>query len=457
MPASSYAEHFRKNFNLAYPVMLSQLGHVMVGVADSVMVGRLGAEPLAAVSLGNSLFNVALMFGIGMSYAITPLVALADGEGDHRKSTDILKHGFLINLITGILLFAILVGGSFGLYYLNQPFEVVSLAIPYFIIISISLIPFMIFQTYKQFAEGLSVTKQAMYIIIGTNLINIFLNYLLIYGKMGLPAMGLNGAGWATLIARVILVMAMAFYIHKSSRYIVYLKGFFFKNFSKDAFKKMLKIGVPTGMQFIFEVGAFSFAAIMMGWLGATSLAAHQIALSLAAISYMMATGISAAATVRVGNQLGRRDFLNMRVAGNSAFIMGAIFMTLSCIIFIIGRDFLPTLYINEMDVVEIASSLLIIAAFFQISDGVQVVGLGALRGMGDVKIPTLITLIAYWVLGLPIGYILSFYYDLGPEGIWYGLFTGLSSAAILLLTRFQYLSRKQIAKSQTKAKIVGC
>lgn len=442
MLVSSYAEHFRKNFHLAYPVMLSQLGHVMVGVADSIMVGRLGAEPLAAVSLGNSLFNIALMFGIGISYAITPLVALADGEGAHHQSTEILKHGSLINFFTGMLLFTLLVGSTYGFYYLNQPTEVIDLAIPYFLIISVSLIPFMIFQTYKQFAEGLSVTKQAMYIIIISNLVNIILNYILIFGKMGMPALGLNGAGWATLISRIILLMIMAVYIHKSTRYTIYLRNFVLQNFSKGSFKKMLKIGIPTGMQFIFEVGAFSFAAIMMGWLGATSLAAHQIALNMAAISYMMATGISAAATVRVGNQLGRKDYFNMRRAGFSAFIMGIIFMAMAGLIFIIGRDFLPTLYINEMDVIEVASSLLVIAAFFQISDGVQVVGLGALRGMADVKIPTFITLIAYWILGLPIGYILSFKFNIGPEGIWYGLLIGLSSAGILLSLRFHFISK---------------
>lgn len=443
MLSRQYSEHFRKNFLLAYPVMLSQLGYVMVGVADSVMVGRLGAEPLAAASLGNSIFSVALMFGIGISYAISPLVALADGEGDHRQSAGILKHGLLINLVVGTTLFLIVPSASFILYLLNQPQEVVNLAIPYIGIISFSLIPFMFFQSYKQFAEGLSVTKQAMYIIIASNVLNVILNYILIYGELGMPALGLNGAGWATFISRVVMAVAMVLYIYKSSRYLIYIRNFSFRNFSKKIIIKMLKIGIPTGMQFIFEVGAFSFAAIMIGWSGATALAAHQIALSLAAVSYMMATGISAAATVRVGNQLGRNDIFNLRLAGFTTFAMGAAFMTISCIIFLVGREFLPSLYINEQDVIQLAASLLIIAAFFQISDGIQVVGLGALRGMGDVKIPTLITLIAYWVLGLPIGYLLSIPLELGPRGIWYGLLIGLSTAAVMLFTRFNYISKK--------------
>lgn len=447
MISQQYKEHFRKNFLLAYPVMLSQLGHILVGVADSVMVGTLGAEPLAAVSLGNSIFSVAMMFGIGISLAISPLVALADGEGNHQQSSEFLKHGLVLNLAVGVGLFLLLLGGSYILNFLGQPEDVVALAIPYLFIISLSLLPFLFFQGFKQFAEGLSQTKQAMYIIIASNLLNIFLNYLLIFGNWGMPNLGLNGAGWATLISRIVMAIAMVSYIYLSIRYKVFLTNLKFKDFSRNVFSKLLKIGVPTGMQYIFEVGAFGFAAIMVGWSGATALAAHQIALSLAAISYMMATGISAAATVRVGNQLGRNDIENMRRAGFSSFIMGGGFMAISCIVFLVGKDFLPTLYINETEVIKSASLLLIIAAFFQISDGIQVVGLGSLRGMGDVKIPTLITLVAYWVLGLPIGYVLSRYFELGPQGIWYGLLIGLSTAAILLLLRFDFISKQYFSK----------
>lgn len=295
----NFKDNFSRTFYLAYPVMLSQLGQVLVGVADSMMVGRLGAEPLAAASLANSIFFVVLMFGIGVSMAITPLVAMADGNDNPKKISRIFNHGFVINMLTGFMLFLIIVFFSPMLNFLNQPKEVVVLAIPYLAIITLSLLPFMFFQTFKQFAEGLSQTKQAMYITLLCNALNVFLNWIFIYGKLGIPAMGLNGAGWATLISRVIMGMAIAYYVWKSKRYKPFELSFGFKNLNFPMVSKLLKIGVPTGFQFIFEVGAFSSAAIMMGWIGVNALAAHQIAINLASISYMMASGLSAAAMVR--------------------------------------------------------------------------------------------------------------------------------------------------------------
>ncbi|MDN5203437.1 MATE family efflux transporter [Fulvivirgaceae bacterium BMA10] len=444
----TYRQHFKKNITLAYPVMLSQFGHVMVGVADSVMVGRVGVESLAAASLANSIFHLLMMFGIGISYAITPLVAQADGENDYKKSGNLLKHGLLANSFSGLTLVVIITSSTFILHYLNQPAEVVKLAIPYLGIIGLSIFPFMLFQTFRQFAEGLSLTRQAMYVTIGANVINIALNYVLIFGKLGFDPMGLNGAGLATLISRILMVILMGSFIYFAPRFRPYLKGLQFKNFEKKIVRKLLGIGVPVGLQFIFEVGAFAFAAIMAGWLGADALAAHQIAISMVSISYMTASGISAAATIRVGNQLGMKDIFTMRRAGFTTFIMAGIFMTACGLIFITLNDFLPTLYIDDQQVIRVASSLLIIAAFFQISDGIQVVGLGALRGMADVKMPTIITLVAYWVLGLPIAYLLGFILDFGMEGIWYGLLIGLSVAAILLFTRFSYISKKLLLKS---------
>ncbi|MBS9522834.1 MATE family efflux transporter [Litoribacter alkaliphilus] len=453
MTQLTYKEHFNRTFNLAYPVMLSQLGQVLVGVADSMMVGRLGAEPLAAASLANSIFFVVLMFGIGVSMAITPLVAAADGKGSRKRIAKLFKHGFVINMFSALVLFLIIVMAAPSLGYMNQPEEVVRLAIPYLGIITLSLIPFMFFQTFKQFAEGLSQTKQAMFITIFCNLINVFLNWVLIYGKLGFPEMGLNGAGWATLISRVLMGLIMWYYVWHSKRYTEYKIGFGFKKLSFPMISKMLKIGVPTGFQFIFEVGAFSAAAIMMGWIGVNALAAHQIAINLASISYMMASGLSAAAMVRVGNQLGRNDIKTLREAGFTIFGMVALFMLCFAFIFIVFRNFLPTLYIDELPVIEMTASLLIIAGFFQLSDGIQVVGLGALRGMSDVKVPTLVTLVAYWVMGLPLGYLFAFVFNMQEKGIWYGLLIGLTSTGVMLLWRFHKLSDKLL--KETKAPVL--
>lgn len=438
-----FKDNFDKTFTLAYPVMLSQLGQVMVGVADNIMVGRLGAVPLAAASLANSIFFVVLMFGIGISMAVTPMVAAADGEGKTGKIGRLLNHGFVINTVSSFLLFLFILAVSPVLKLINQPQEVVVLAIPYLLIITFSLLPFMFFQTYKQFIEGLSQTKQAMFITVVFNLLNIGLNWLLIYGNWGFPELGLNGAGWATLISRVFMAWALYIYVTKSNRYKNYIRGLRLKQIRLTIIKKMLGIGIPTGLQFIFEVGAFSTAAIMMGWIGVNALAAHQIAINLASISYMMASGLSAAAMVRVGNQLGKRDISKLREVGFSIFGMVTVFMSVFAILFLLLKNYMPLLYIDDPLVIKMAASLLIIAGIFQISDGLQVVALGALRGLSDVKIPTLVTLLAYWVVGLPLGYFLAFKLHWNELGIWIGLLIGLTLTAIMLLYRFNSLSSK--------------
>ncbi|MEM6844863.1 MAG: MATE family efflux transporter [Bacteroidota bacterium] len=442
MSTQSYRFHIKKTFLIAYPVMLSQLGHILVGVADSIMVGDLGTQPLAAVSLANSLFGLVLMFGIGLSIAITPLVAAADGEGNTQQIGRVFQHGAIINILSGFVFCGLVIGGGQLLPYMNQPPVVVDFTVPYLNLLAYSLIPFMVFQTFRQFAEGLSFTRTAMLITLSANLVNVGLNYLLIYGYWGLPQLGLNGAGVATLIARILMAVAMAFYVLRAGWFPPVARHL--SSFNRLLITHMLKIGVPTGLQYIFEVGAFSAASIMMGWLGAKALAAHQIALNLAAISYMVATGLAAAATVRVGNQLGKRDFLNLRRVGFSALLMSLVLMSASALAFITLNKWLPSLYIDELPVIELASSLLIIAAFFQLSDGVQAVALGALRGMADVKIPTIITLIAYWVIGLPSGYGFAFGLGWGAQGVWVGLLLSLTIAAVLLTIRFHRVSRQK-------------
>lgn len=443
MTKQNYKEHLKKNFNLAYPVMLSQLGHMMVNVADSVMVGQLGVLPLAGVSLANAIFHVVLTFGIGISYAITPLVAAADGEDNTEKSAEYLKHAIVINTIAGVIIFAAVLLSSNVLFHLDQPQDVVEAAIPYLNILAFSMIPLMLFQTLRQFMEGLSQTKQAMVIIIGSNIINIGLNYVLIYGKLGFAPMGLNGAGWASFIARIALVLAMFAFVYYHKNFRKYRLGFRLRNFNKSIMKKMIGIGLPAGFQFAFEVGAFNVALIMIGWMGKSAIAAHQIAINLASISYMMASGLSAAATIRVGNQLGRKDIPTLRSAVFTIYGMVITFMVFCALIFFFGRFFLPSLYVDDEAVIGMASSLLIIAGFFQVSDGMQVVSLGALRGLEDVKIPTVLTFIAYWVLALPLGYIMAFKMGLGIEGIWYGLLIGLSIVAAVMFVRFNRLTSR--------------
>lgn len=455
----SYKDNFAKTLKIAYPVMLSQIGHILVGIIDSLMVGQLGPEPLAASSFANSVFSVFLMFGIGLSFGITPLVAQADGKQDEGTITRVLRQGIILCIVAGLVLFLGLWLVYYALPYLGQTEQVVTLGEPYYLIIAGSIIPLIIFQSFKQFAEGLSVTKQMMFITIGANLLNVAFNYVLIFGHLGFPELGLNGAGWATLISRIFMMMAACWFVFKGRPFTRFRDGFKLLKAKAGYFKPMLQIGIPAGTQFLFEVGAFSMAAVMMGWLGDKELAAHQIAIGLVALSYMAATGISAASTVRIGNLIGRSDGTNLFRTGNANFALSLFVMSACAVIFVLIHDIVPGFYIDDGEVIRIAGSLIVIAGFFQLSDGVQVVGLGNLRGMSDVKVPTVITLVAYWGLAMPVSYVFGFMLGFGPEGIWYGLLTGLTTAAILLYFRFRRLSKKKAAdfqKSETESNPSG-
>jgi MATE family multidrug resistance protein len=307
----------------------------------------------------------------------------------------------------------------------------------------LGMIPLCIFSGFKQFAEGLSFTRIAMVITIGANLINVALNYALVFGYWGFPKMGMMGSCWASFISRVIMALAMFAYVYWNKQFKAYWKQFNFKNISKQIVKNILSIGVPSGMQWVFEIGAFSFAVIMMGWISPQAQAAHQIAVSMASVTYMMVSGLSAATSVRVGNKFGIKDMQGVRIACFSALFMVLTFMSISAICFILFKDLLPVFFNTDAEVKGLASSLLVIAAFFQLSDGLQAVELGALRGIQDVKVPTFIALAAYWIIGLPMSYVFAFVWNIGIQGIWYGLALGLSVAAILLFLRFNYVSKR--------------
>jgi MATE family multidrug resistance protein len=419
------------------------LGQVMTGVADSIMIGWTGTTPLAASSFANIFFSIPLFFGIGVSYAITPLVAQAEGAKDTNKIISTLKNGTLINLVTGFVLVGLIFLIEPFMYSMGQPEEVVTLGVPYLNIIAISIIPAMIFQTYRQFAEGLQRTRVAMIIVVLSNLINIALNYVFIFGHYGFPAMGINGAGWATLIARIIMALSMMAYVFYGKKFQAFTAGFSIGNYSRALISKMLHIGLPAGSLFIFEAGAFGFSAIMMGWLGTTTLAAHQIAINLATISYMITSGMGAAATIRVGNFWGQRDRSNLRAAAFTMIGMAGVLMLAWAMLFVFGRHLLPSLYIDDPAVIKITATLLIIAAFFQLSDGIQVVTAGALRGLQDVKVPSLLVFISYWVIALPLGYWLAFPLAMGANGIWIGLSVGLTLTAAAMIVRFNRLSKE--------------
>ena len=441
-----FKKHIISTFQLAYPVIIGQLGIIMMGVVDSLMVGKLGAAPLAAAALGNSITFIVLIIGIGVSMAVTPLVAIAVGAHNFEDCGIYFRQSLLVNSIFSILLAVLIFFAADLIKYFDQPLEVQFQAESYMRILGFSSVPLMLFQTYKQFIEGLSVMRPAMIIALLANIINAFTNWLLIFGNWGFPALGLDGAGWATFASRGFMALAIIGFVMNNKFFKQYDVSFHFRSINWPVIKKILSLGLPSGFQYFFEVGAFSFAVIMVGWLGTQQQAAHQIAINLASISFMAVLGISAAGSIRVGNAVGKKDITETRRAGFTASFLGASIMFLSGIIFIFFRNFLPTLYVNDEVVISYASSLLIIAALFQISDGTQAVGIGILRGLTDVKIPTAITFIAYWIVGLPIGYLLGFNFELGVQGVWIGLLLGLTTSAILLTLRFNSRSKQIIS-----------
>jgi len=451
---SVYSREFKYNLKLAYPVMIGMLGHTFVQFIDNVMVGQLGTAELAAISLGNSFVFIAMSIGIGFSQAITPLIAEADGAKKDNDISTIFEHSFLICIILGLLLFLIVFFNRGLLYYMNQPMEVVELASPYLFWVSFSLISIVTFQSFRQFADGLSFTKAAMYSTLIGNLINVVLNFILIFGFWIFPKLGVEGAAIGTLISRLCMLLFIVFYLKMHKRMSKYISKFLPSKLQINRVKKILYLGFPSALHSFFEVAFFISAVWMSGLIGKNSQAANQIALNVSSMTYMVALGVGVAAMIRVGNQRGMMNFKKLRQVALSTLFLIIIIDTIFCAIFLIFNDSIPLLYldpnnpINSADVNEvlnIASRLLIIAGVFQLFDGIQAVVLGALRGMQDVNKPALIIFLSYGVIGFPISFYLGFYSSFEMVGIWIGLLLGLFSSSLFLFLRFNYLSNRII------------
>lgn len=461
MNLSVYTKEFSNTVRLAYPVVLGMLGHTLIGVVDNIMVGRLGTAELAAVSLGNSLVFIAMSVGIGFSTAITPIVAQGDAAKDSNAVRSAFHHGLLLCTVLGLLLFGVVTLGKPLMMLMHQPTEVVALARPFIDWVGFSLIPMVIFQGYKQFADGMSLTKYAMYAVIFSNVIHVGLNFMLIYGFWIFPKLGILGAALGTVISRVCMVVYMHYILSRNEKLKPYFKGFSFGEIKKSMLRRITALGLPSSMQMLFEVALFTAAVWLSGSLGKTSQAANQIALSLASMTFMFAMGLSVAAMVRVGNQKGLQDYVNLRIVARSVFLLAILVEIVFALLFVAFHKQLPHLFVNienaseaadTIQVMAIAASLLLVAAVFQISDGIQVVVLGALRGMQDVKIPTIITFVAYWIIGFPVSFYLGIHTSLGATGIWLGLLAGLSVAALFLYLRFNYLTAKLIRQQNLNA-----
>lgn len=458
MVLSDYTKEFKYNWKLAAPVMLGMLGHTFVSFVDNIMVGQLGTAELAAVSLGNSFMFIAMSLGIGFSTAITPLVAEADAAAQFKAGKSAFKHGLFLCTVLGLLLFLLVFFAKPLMYFMKQPVEVVELAIPYLDLVAISLIPLIVFQAFKQFSDGLSMTRYPMYATILANIVNIVLNYLLIFGAFGFPKLGIVGAAYGTLVSRAIMLWYLWFLLRKKEKSKAFVTQIKFFVLDKLMLRKLINLGAPSAMQMFFEVAIFTAAIWLSGLLGKNPQAANQIALNLSSMTFMVAMGLSVASMIRVGNQKGLHQYFELRRIAFSLFLLGTILAVGFCLIFLVFHNYLPRIYVDfddtvnyvdNMEVVKIASKLLIAAAIFQISDSIQVVVLGALRGLQDVMMPTLITFISYWLVGFPVSWYLGKSDAYASFGIWLGLLAGLTTASILLSIRFNYLTKKLIKEER--------
>lgn len=454
MNLKCYTQEFRYNIKLAIPVIIGLIGHTLVQLIDNIMVGQLGTAELAAVSLGNSFVFIAMSLGIGFSTAITPLAAEADSTGNKKKNSALFFNSLVLCSTLGLILSLVVLFAKPLLYQMGQPKEVVALALPYLFWVSMSLFPLVIFQAFKQFCDGLSFTQPSMYATLTGNLVNVILNYLLIFGIGFFPEMGVEGAAIGTIVSRLTMVVFILVYMYKDSRFQHFITSLSIKRYEGECLKKITKLGFPSALQMFFEVGFFTAAIWMSGLLGKNPQAANQIALNLSSMTYMVAMGLGVAAMIRVGNQLGRNNFVELRRIAISIFLLIFLLDLVFCLGFLIFNNWLPYIYLdmgnvadlkNSLEVIGLAASLLLISAFFQISDGLQAVVLGALRGLQDVNIPAWIVFFTYILFGLPLSISLGFIIDWGVVGIWIGLLSGLTASAILLLWRFQYLTKKRI------------
>lgn len=430
---------------LALPVCLSNVGHITVDLADNYFIGQLANKTAgqAAVSLAGAFYIFILVMLIGVSYALTPIVAElnAKKEADAKEKIKMhLRHSLLLNLASAGVLFIVLWLTAPLLHYAGKPEDVTTLAIKFLSVIMLSMIPLSIFFTFKQFTEGMSDTRTSMFVTIGANALNIALNYCLVFGELGFPEMGVMGAAWATFFSRCMMAIVMLLYVRYSKRYSEYRFSFWTGKYNNAVFKQQLKIGIPSGLMFAMEVAAFAIPILFIP--DTNQLAAHRLAISLAAMTYMISSGLGAAAAIRVGHFVGMGQRNEMRRAGFSAVFLSFAFMCGAAVSFILFRHELPALFNDEAPVLHYASMLLLVAAAFQLFDGTQVTAQGALRGLKDTVYPGYVAFVAYWIVGLPVSYILCIPMEMGAIGVWIGFIAGLSVASVGFVRRFHLLSR---------------
>jgi multidrug resistance protein, MATE family len=439
-----YGQEARKTLSLAIPIVIGQLGVVLLGVTDNILVGRfLGTTALGASGIANSISFLLASIAVGGMSVVAPMISKARAMGNAAEINRSFRASIWVSVVLCVLLSVPGFVCATNFHWFGQSPEVTRLGSDFLHILTASNLFLFLFVALKQLPDGLSQTKVAMLVTLLGLVCNFVFNLALIQGLWGFPRMGINGSALATLLTRVLMASTLLLYILRDQRFEPYLKKAYNSLNINDLILKVFRLGIPTGLQFFFEIAAFTIAVIMMGWLGEDRLAAHQIVINIAAVTYMMASGLAYSGSIRVGEGLGLQDWAAIRRSGTVAIALSAAFMGFCMALMILFDRFWVGLYISDPKVLDIGLKLLLIAAFFQLSDGFQVVAAGALRGLADVNVPTLISLVAYWVVALPLGWYLAFPLGWDAPGIWVGLWAGLTMAAILLTTRFYKLSVK--------------
>ena len=445
----TYRNHYQALFTLGLPIVIGQLGMIVLGFADTLMIGHHSTEELAASSFVNNLFNLCIIFSTGFSYGLTPLVGGLYGNGRLREAGQALHNSLLANGVVALLLMLLM-----GVVYLNveamgQPQELLPFIKPYFLVLLVSLLPVLLFNAFKQFADGITDTRTGMWILLGGNLLNIVGNYLLIYGKCGLPEWGLLGAGVSTLASRIVMLLAFACIVWRSDRFAEYRRGFVQLGRSRELFRRLNVLGWPVGLQMGMETASFSLATIMVGWLGTVALASHQIMLTISQFTFMVYYGVGAAVAVRVSNFHGQGDRRNVHRSANAGFHMIVLLAVLQLSLLFLVRDRIGSWFTDNAEVSAAVAGLFLPFLLYQFGDGLQITYSNALRGILDVKPLIVIAFIAYFVISLPIAYLLAFVLGWGLPGVWASYIFGLTSAGIMLWTRFR--SRMRLHESPTR------
>lgn len=440
MKPSDLIRELRPTLALAFPIIIGQVSQMLIGLTDNAFIGRVGTVALAAAAFTQGVFGIFFVGGIGLLVGAGVFAARDHGAGDEAGCAAWLRHGRVLALVVGSGGFGLMGLLATQLHRFGQPPEVVAVVRPFFLLIAASVVPALVFQVQRQFAESVGRPWMPMAIILADVVLNAFLNWVLVFGKLGLPALGLVGSGIATLLARLVAVAVLALWLH-GSRDFAAVRAAPWRGWEWTRFLALLRLGGPAGGMLLFEAGAFAAAAFMMGWLGTVPLAAHQVALGCAALTFMVPLGLSMAVSLRISQARGAGRTASLRPIGFGALAAGLMVMVGFALIYSLAGRSIAAVFTPATAVSALAARLLIVAAIFQLFDGGQVIAAGALRGLTDVKIPTCISFIAYWIVALPLGYVLAFKTPLGPVGVWIGLASGLAFAAVFLGLRFHRLT----------------